>query len=124
MDITPVAPQGRQIIQGYGDGRFRISGAVHTGSVIVFPSAIVPWPVTAPADITAESLAAVFAHEPAVDLLLIGCGARMGAIPFALHQALRGKGLPVDPMDTGAACRTYNLLTLEDRRVAAALIAV
>lgn len=129
MDITPIepdpiAPGGRQVIQGYGDGRFRINGEVHQGSVIVFPEVSIAWPVTSVADITPETLAAVLDHQPPVELLLIGCGPRMAPIPFALHQALRGHGLPVDPMDTGAACRTYTLLTLEGRRVAAALIAV
>jgi uncharacterized protein len=56
--------------------------------------------------------------------LLIGCGARMAFVPRALRDALKAGGIACDGMDTGAACRTYNVLLAEDRRVAAALIAV
>jgi uncharacterized protein len=59
-----------------------------------------------------------------VDLLLIGCGRRMALVPPALRQTVRDGGVVIDSMDTGAACRTYNVLLAEDRRVAAALIAV
>ena len=58
------------------------------------------------------------------DVLLLGCGPRAVLPPRALRDALRAKGLVVEPMDTGAACRTYNVLMAEDRRVAAALIPV
>ncbi|HET6224238.1 MAG TPA: Mth938-like domain-containing protein, partial [Dongiaceae bacterium] len=59
-----------------------------------------------------------------IDLLLVGCGARMAPLPPALRQALRQIGVVMEPMDTGAACRTYNVLMAEGRRVCAALIAV
>jgi uncharacterized protein len=45
-------------------------------------------------------------------------------VPSALRQGLRAGGIVVDAMDTGAACRTYNVLLAEERRVAAALIAL
>jgi uncharacterized protein len=57
-----------------------------------------------------------------IEILLLGCGARMGTVPFALRKGLRASGIVVDAMDTGAACRTYNVLLAEERRVAAALI--
>jgi uncharacterized protein len=59
-----------------------------------------------------------------VNLLLIGCGPRMAMIPAALRASLRAKGVVIEPMDTGAACRTYNVLMAEGRLVAAALIPV
>lgn len=124
MDITPVAPAGRQVIQSYGDGRFRISGTAHDGGVIVFPDHTVSWPIQSLDDVTAESLKAVFAQNPAVEILLLGCGPRMLMLPTAMRDAVKGRGVSVDPMDTGAACRTFNVLMLEDRRVAAALLPV
>lgn len=124
MDITPAAPEGRQIIQGYGDGRFRISGAAHEGAVIVFPDRTVAWPVGGIEDVTVASLAAVLDQRPAVEILLLGCGPRMMPVPLSLRHSLRDAGLSADPMDTGAACRTFNVLMLEDRRVAAALLPV
>jgi len=55
---------------------------------------------------------------------LIGCGARIARVPEALRAQLRKRGIVVEPMDTGAACRTYNLLIAEGRRVAGAFVAV
>jgi uncharacterized protein len=126
VDLTPLVPQGRQIIESYGDGRFRVTGAVHQGSVLVFPDRTVAWPVGAIAGLTEESLAGIAAAGDAgtVELLLIGCGLRMVMIPQKLRAALRSHGVVIEPMDTGAAARTYNVLAAEGRKVAAALIAV
>jgi uncharacterized protein len=111
-------------IDAYGGGGFRVSGAIHRGSIIILPDRVVPWPVSDAAALTRESLAAVVAAVPLVEILLIGCGPRVAFIPPALRQALRESGLVVDAMDTGAACRTFNVLRAEERRVAAALVAV
>ncbi|HEY4164002.1 MAG TPA: Mth938-like domain-containing protein [Dongiaceae bacterium] len=126
MDLTPLVPQGRQIVESYGDGRFRVTGTLYTGSILVFPSRTVAWPVLEMAALSMENLAPIVAAGEAgeVDLLLIGCGARMAMIPGTLRTALRAKGVVIEPMDTGAACRTYNVLAAEGRKVAAALIAV
>jgi uncharacterized protein len=125
MDVTPLIPQGRQIIDGYGGGGFRVSGQRIEGSVIVFPDKVVPWSVEE-GMLSAGSLEAVSAAGRAgtVELLLIGTGARMTRIDGALRRALRADGVVVEAMDSGAACRTYNVLMAEGRRVAAALIAV
>jgi uncharacterized protein len=126
MDLTPLVPQGRQIIESYGDGRFRVTGAVHQGSVLVYPDKTVAWPIGESAALTEESLAGIAAAGDAgtIDLLLIGCGPRMAMIPAKLRAALRSHGVVIEPMDTGAAARTYNVLAAEGRKVAAALIAV
>ena len=126
MDVTPLIPAGRQMVESYGDGRFRVSGRVFETSVLVFSDRTMEWPVREPAAVTAESLAEVAAagHVGAVDLLLIGCGPRMALLPGPLRQALRDAGVVTEVMDTGAACRTYNVLAAEGRRVAAALIAI
>ena len=126
MDLTPLVPQGRQIIESYGDGRFRVTGALHQGSVLVYPDKTVAWPVSESAALTEESLAGIAAAGDAgkIELLLIGCGARMVMIPQKLRAALRSHGVVIEPMDTGAAARTYNVLAAEGRKVAAALIAV
>lgn len=124
MDISPRALGDRQLIQSYGEGRFRISGTVHDGGVLVFPERTLPWPVASIRGVTVDSLAEVTAAEPAVEILLLGCGSRFETIPAALKEALREAGVMIDSMDTGAACRTYNVLVSEGRRVAAALIAI
>lgn len=126
MDVTPLIPQGKQIIEGYGDGGFRISGRRIEGSVIVFPDRVVGWASASMADVDAGTLEAVSAagRTGAVELLLVGTGARMAQIDRRLRQALRADGVVIEAMDTGAACRTYNVLMAEGRRVAAALIAI
>jgi uncharacterized protein len=124
MDVTPAIPEGRQIIEGYGDGRFRIGGEVYEGSVIVLPERTVAWPVANFADMTLDSLAAVTAEESDVELLLLGCGQRTELVTKGFRQPLRDAGVVLEPMATGAACRTFNVLLAEERPVAAALIAV
>jgi uncharacterized protein len=124
VNITPRIPAGRQVIQAYGDGGFRISGQFYRGSVLIFPNQTLAWPVTAMAELSQASLDPIAAASAEIDILLIGCGAAMALIPKALRVWLRGSGIVTDGMDTGAACRTYNVLLSEERRVAAALIAV
>ena len=122
MDITPLVPEGRQIIESYGDEGFRISGERYPGAVIVWPEGVVPWSVSSIEVAAIETLDAVFSAEPPIEILLIGSGATFEMAPPALRAALGGRGLSIESMDTGAACRTYNVLMAEDRRVAAALL--
>src|SRR5512138_2695833 len=98
MDVTPLIPQGRQIIDGYGDGGFRISGQRVEGSVIVFPDRVASWTVKEPAEMSALSLAVVStaAQAGSVELLLIGTGPRMTQIPRALRQELKDGGVVVE----------------------------
>lgn len=101
-----------------------MANEAYQGSIIVHPGGVIPWPVTAFDEITLETLAPVLALAGTVDVCLVGCGARLLPLPLALRTALKAAGIPSDPMDTGAACRTYNVLAGEGRAVAAALIAV
>lgn len=123
MDLNR-GPEGPQVINAYGDGGFRIGGVRHEGSVLVFPAQTLPWDVASFEDVTAASLGPVTAHEPAIDILLLGCGPAIRFVPADLRQALRDRGVVIEAMDTGAAARTFNVLFAEERRVAAALIAV
>lgn len=123
-DITPQVPQGRQLIQGYGDGGFRIAGAVHKSSVIVMPDQTLPWQVSSFDEITVAGLAPLMSENAAVEVLLIGCGQRMGMPIAEIRDALKAYSIVPEWMDTGAACRTFNVLLAEDRAVAAALVAV
>jgi uncharacterized protein len=123
VDVTPIIPADRQVIDSYGPRGFRVSGVAYEGAIIVFPNATEPWGVAGAADLTPASLQRVI-ERGGVEILLLGCGKRMALLPSAVRQALRAAGIVVDPMDTGAACRTYNVLLAEDRRVAAALLPV
>jgi uncharacterized protein len=126
MDLTPLVPAGRQIIESYGDLRFRVTGVLHQGSILVFPDRTEIWSLSTIDGLTVESLVRVrdAGASGSVDLLLIGCGLRMALIPKDLRATLRAAGVVIEAMDTGAACRTYNVLAAEGRRVAAALIGV
>lgn len=118
MELRQISPIGRQIIERYGASGFRISGVIYSGPVLVFPDRTLVWEGAAA---TIEALQPVLA-DGEVELLLLGLGRRMAPVAAALRQALRARGVGLDAMDTGAACRTYNVLVGEDRRVAAALL--
>jgi len=124
MDITPRLTPGRTLIKSYGGGGFTISGARVQGSVLLFPDRLEAWDVADFAEVTMASLAPVIDADPKIEVLLLGCGAQPSRLPAALQRDLRAAGLAVDIMTTAAACRTFNVLAVEDRRVAAALIAV
>lgn len=85
---------------------------------------MVVWPVDAADQITLDSLAPVHDIPDPIDLLLVGCGPEFSLEPAGLRAAIKDAGIGLEWMDTGAACRTYNVLVGEDRRVVAALIAV
>ena len=118
MELTPLVQPGRQVIERYGPTGFRISGAIYLGPVLVFPDRTAAWPAAA---LTSEAFVPVVEHG-GVELLLVGLGRRLTAIPPALRVALKARGIAIEAMDTGAACRTYNVLLAEERRVAAALL--
>lgn len=123
MDVTPLVSEGQQVIEAYGDNGFRISGVRYEGSVLVLPDRTLNWTITASEDVTVESLDPVTdLQEP--ELLLLGFGRKPVMISHSFRASLREKGLSLEPMDTGAASRTFNVLLAEGRRVAAALIAV
>lgn len=124
MDVTPIIPSDRQVIDSYGKGRFRVAGTVYHGSILVFPDRVLPWSVTAFGDLGEEDFRPLAEAPLLPEVVLLGCGPRMALLPSTLRRPLRDAGLNVDVMDTGAACRTYNVLLSEERRVAAALIAV
>lgn len=125
VDVTPIIPEGRQVVETYGAGRFRISGTLYQGSVIVLPHRTLDWPVAAWDEVGTEAFAPLLdAGDADVGVLLLGCGRRAEMVSGALRTRLRAAGIVVEAMDTGAACRTYNVLMAEERRVAAALIAV
>jgi uncharacterized protein len=121
MELTPLAPAGRQVIERYGQSGFRVAGVIYRGPVLVFPDRTLLWSAAGPSDVTGESLAPVIEHG-GVQILLLGLGRVMRAISPTLRTTLHAAGIVIEPMDTGAACRTYNVLVAEDRHVAAALL--
>jgi uncharacterized protein len=111
-------------IDAYGNGGFAFAEMSHRGSLLCLPDAIWAWPVMRPEQIDEAALARVFAAAGGIDTLLIGTGTEVWMPPRALREALRAVKIVLDPMQTGPAVRTYNIMIGERRRVAAALIAV
>jgi uncharacterized protein len=108
------------LIASYDASSFTINGQRYTSSLILTPVAVQAWPITGFAALTAQSLAAVCALKPA--LVLIGTGSRQHFPPPSILRPLIEARIGFEVMDTGSACRTYNLLAGEGRKVAAALL--
>lgn len=116
---------GRAPIEAYGNGGFRFADMSHRGSILCLPSGIYGWAPADPTALTEADFARLLAEAAgSVQILLVGCGKELRPLPKPLREALRAAGISSDPMSTGAAVRTYNVLLAEERAVAAALIAV
>ena len=115
MRLTEIAYPDARPVDGYGPGFFRIGGAVHEGAVTVLPAGVAPWGGW---DDREGLLAAP------IDVLFAGTGAEIAPVPRAFREALEAAGIGVEPMGSPAACRTYNVLLAEGRRVGLALLPV
>ncbi len=112
------------MIEGYGAGKFRISNIVYNSPVIVFPEFCVEWGGFDTDNVCVDSFSDIFNYEIKPDILLVGSGATTIFFPGVTRDKLRTKGVVIDVMNTGAACRTYNVLLTEGRSVAAALLPI
>lgn len=115
--------EDRLQVQGYGPGYFAVAGDKVTGSVLLASSLLMPWSATDLETATAASLQD-FLDKTQPEILLLGTGKAHHLPPKALRDAMVARGIALDHMDSGAACRTYNVLMLENRAVAAALLAI
>ncbi len=112
------------LIDAHGGGGFRFAGMSHRGSLLCLPDGIWAWPVAAPAMLTEDSLALVFARADDLDFFVLGAGAEPWIMPEPLRARFRAAHISADAMATGPAVRTYNVMLMESRRVAAGLIAI
>ena len=118
MDVTPLVKTGALIIQGYSAGQIRINGTAHETPLLVFSDTVEPWAAPgAIGDLTLDHFKPLTVRAAEIDVMLLGCGEVMKFLPPALKKELRAQNLHVETMDTGAACRTYNVLLAEGRRV-------
>jgi uncharacterized protein len=113
-----------QLVHGYGDGGFRVSGTRHSGSLFLLPRLTTIWtPPTDLDDLTADDLMPLLG-DPAAPLLVLGAG-EAPQHPFTeLGAALRAHGVAFELLSTPAACRTWNVLMSEGRAASAALVAI
>jgi uncharacterized protein len=117
-------PASAQVIRTYGPGRFLISEREWREPVLVTPTVTVPLGIVRAEDLTVEALAFLKTLPTPTELLVLGCGARAVFVPPDKRAVFKAAGLGLEVVDTGSACRIYNVLLAEGRRVAAALIPV
>lgn len=104
-------------IDGYGPGFFRIAGQVVKGAVMVLPNGVTGWAGYADS-------APLIAAAGDLDVLFVGTGADIAHLPAPFRETLEKAGIGVEPMASPTACRTYNILLSEGRRVGVALLPV
>ncbi|MCA1365981.1 Mth938-like domain-containing protein [Bradyrhizobium sp. BRP14] len=115
---------GRAPIDAYGNGGFRFADMSHRGSVLMLPSGVYAWDVSEGDPLAVEKFQRVLAEAREIEVLLVGTGREIRPLPKELKAALQAVSISSDPMNTGAAVRTYNVMLAESRAVAAALVAV
>lgn len=109
-------------ITAYAPGSITINEEIIETAVIVSATGYAPWPVESMVALTMEHLQIATAEKP--DILLLGTGKQQHFPAHALIQSVAATGCSLEAMDTAAACRTYNILIAEERRVAAALLLI
>lgn len=122
MKFERAVPDGLAIV-AYSSAGIQIANQVYRGHLLLTPEQIIDnWPAPAPSELTIDSFARILTYAP--EVLILGTGETLEFPPASLNAALAAKRIGLEVMDTQAACRTYNILLTEDRRVAAALIQV
>jgi len=124
MQVRDAHFPGRAPVDSYGDGGFRFAEMSHRGSILCVPTGIYGWSAAVPADLNLEAFAKVLDEQDDIEVLLVGTGPELSPLGAEMKAAFREAGIMADPMSTGAAVRTFNVLLSEDRAVAAALLAV
>ena len=120
MKLHAAAPSGLNTITAYGDDYVEINGVRRSESLVVLPERIVGWAARSFEALTREDFA--FLKSMEAEIVLLGTGPRQRFPHPRLTAPLAQAGIGLEVMDLHAACRTYNILVAEDRRVAAALL--
>jgi uncharacterized protein len=115
-------PSRVQLIRSYGPGHFLIGDRQWHSPVLVTPTFTVEWHVTRAEELSLDSLAPLRDQVEQTELLVVGCGPRPVFLSPSVRSDLKAAGMALEVVDTGSACRIYNVLLAEGRRVAAALI--
>lgn len=117
MRLSEIDYSGPPPVDGYGPGFFRVGGEVHRGGLMLLHSGPAPWGGF-------DDTAALLAAAEAIDVLLVGTGPEIAPLPAAFRDGLEAAGVGVEIMASPTACRSYNMLLAEGRRVALAALPV
>ena len=120
MKFTQHRAEGANLIRRYGADFIQIGEQEIRASCIVSAATLTPWPPRSVDEVTVESLAPLFALQPEVVVLSTGSTQKFPRAALRAEFAARRIGLEV--MEVGAACRTYNVLVSEERKVLAAVL--
>ncbi len=120
MKFSEADTSGGLTVRSYQPGAVVIGEGRFTHSLLLTPERVTDWPPADAQSIEPAHFDPVLELEP--ELLILGTGASQAFPPPRTYAALMSGGIGIEIMDTGAACRTYNILMAEGRRVAAALI--
>jgi uncharacterized protein len=121
MKLTDHSTAGTVIVRGYSPGELRLGETtLHRSCLLAADRVVEDWGPRSVNDLTMEHFDAIAALTP--EVVVLGTGSRQKFPERALFAKLLTRGIGVEVMDTGAACRTYNVLVSEDRRVVAALL--
>ncbi|MFZ1774273.1 MAG: Mth938-like domain-containing protein [Rhizobiaceae bacterium] len=115
---------GRAPIDAYGNGGFRFADMSHKGHLLTAPSGIYGWQPADADSLAISDFARILEESAQIQVLLVGTGKVLRPLGKLLREAFREAGITAEPMATGAAVRTFNVLLAEDRAVAAAFLAV
>lgn len=108
-------------IKSFSPGFIQVNEHVYTQSIILTPDQVIDhWQPQSIEALDAASLSLIATLKP--DVLLLGTGSTHQIVPLTIYGELLNLGIGVEVMETGAACRTFNALTAENRKVVAALI--
>ena len=123
MKFSQADPGDGYIIEGYEPGRILINGNFFGSGLILTPQRLLPaWGPELATDLTEAHIDALLELDPQV--ILLGTGAHQVFPAMALLARAMARGFGIEVMDTGAACRTYNLLMAEGRHVVAGLLPI
>ena len=117
MRLNEITYNNGQPVDGYGPGFFRVGGKVYHGAILVLPDATHAWDGF-------DATARLVEMAGQIDVVFVGTGAEIAHLPDPFRTALEDAGIGVEAMASPAACRTYNILLSEGRRVALALLPV
>lgn len=124
MEFREDKSAATELITGYGGGGFRIGEERIRGHLLISPGGMHPWPAGSLESLSRKTVKPLFTKDFTPEFLLVGAGREAGDSVLLARRLSETLGVTVEVMSTGAAVRTYNVLVLEGRQVAAALIAV
>ena len=123
MDLLLQRPGNHVYIRALTEDGIRVGDNWYQGSLILSAATVTPgWSVKRVEDLDETALQPVLGLKP--EIVLLGTGARQVFLPAELMMVFHARGIGVEVMATPAACRTFNVLVSEERRVVAALLGV